>query len=62
VTRLLATYNLLALPVLDAEKRLLGVVSVDDVLDHLLPEDWREGEPADDARSGGPVVTPYGRG
>jgi len=41
VTRLLATYNLLALPVVDAERRLIGVVSIDDVLDHMLPEDWR---------------------
>ena len=44
VTRLLATYNLLALPVLDGERRLLGAVSVDDVLDHLLPSDWREAD------------------
>ncbi|GAA3228837.1 magnesium transporter MgtE N-terminal domain-containing protein [Oerskovia jenensis] len=42
VTRLLAAYDLLALPVLDAEKRLLGAISVDDVLDHMLPDDWRE--------------------
>lgn len=44
VTRLLATYNLTALPVTDTERRLLGAVSVDDVLDHLLPEDWREAD------------------
>ncbi|HEY5518013.1 MAG TPA: CBS domain-containing protein [Cellulomonas sp.] len=54
VTRLLAAYNLLALPVVDAERRLLGAVSIDDVLDHLLPEDWRESD--DDVSGGKPAV------
>lgn len=51
VARELATYNLLMLPVLDGERRLLGAVSVDDVLDHLLPEDWREAD--DEPANGG---------
>ncbi len=42
VAERLAAYNLMAVAVCDAEHRLLGVVTVDDVLDRTLPVGWRQ--------------------
>lgn len=42
ITRRMATYNLVAMAVTDSAGRLVGAVTVDDLLDHLLPADWRE--------------------
>ncbi len=41
VAERLAAYDALAVPVCDAAGRLVGAVTVDDVLDHVLPADWR---------------------
>ena len=48
VSRTLASYNLVSVPVVDDADRLVGVVTIDDILDHLLPDDWRsrDGEDA----------------
>jgi CBS domain-containing protein len=39
----LAAYNLIGVAVCDPDGRLLGAVTVDDVLERLLPADWRTG-------------------
>jgi Mg/Co/Ni transporter MgtE len=52
IARYFAAYNLVAGPVVDGEDHLLGAVTVDDVLDHLLPEDWREQMTEDDEATG----------
>lgn len=41
VSRYFATYNMVCAGVVDDDGHLLGAITVDDVLDHLLPEDWR---------------------
>lgn len=42
ITKRMATYDLVAMPVVDSTRRLVGAVTVDDVLDHSLPRDWRD--------------------
>jgi CBS domain-containing protein/sporulation protein YlmC with PRC-barrel domain len=54
VARILAAYDLVSVPVVDTNHRLVGVVTIDDVLDYLLPDDWRshdEDEPANLVRT-----------
>src|SRR6185437_5121181 len=41
VARLMTDFDLLAVPVVDEEERLLGVVTVDDVLELVIPRGWR---------------------
>lgn len=62
VTRYFATYNLVCGPVVDAEGHLLGAVTVDDLLDHLLPEDWRDLEPGESRRDASTPAGIDGRG
>jgi CBS domain-containing protein len=45
VAVLMADYNLSTIPVVDDEDRVLGVVTVDDVLKATIPDDWRRRDP-----------------
>lgn len=41
VAQRIAEYNLLALPVVDEAGDILGIITVDDAMEILLPKDWR---------------------
>ena len=45
VTLLMADYNLLTVPVVDIENHVVGLITVDDVLEATIPDDWRRREP-----------------
>jgi Mg/Co/Ni transporter MgtE len=49
VAVLMSDYNLITIPVLDERRMMLGVITVDDVLEATLPEGWRRREAADPA-------------
>jgi CBS domain-containing protein len=42
VAQIVAKYNLLAVPVVDDEKRMRGIVTADDALDKILPTAWKK--------------------
>jgi CBS domain-containing protein/sporulation protein YlmC with PRC-barrel domain len=56
VAVLMTDYNLITIPVVDGRRRLLGVITVDDILEVALPGDWRRREAAQppDGRHGDP--------
>ncbi len=47
VAVLMSDYNLITVPVVDEQRRMIGVITVDDVLEATLPEDWRRREAAE---------------
>jgi hypothetical protein len=57
VAVLMSDYNLITIPVVDEHRMMIGVITVDDVLEVTLPEDWRRREAAQppDTRRGEPA-------
>jgi CBS domain-containing protein len=54
VAVLMSDYNLITIPVVDDHRHMIGIITVDDVLEATLPEDWRRREAAQppDAHAG----------
>jgi CBS domain-containing protein len=54
VAVMMSDYDLTTIPVVDAQRHMIGIITVDDVLESTLPEDWRRRESAQppDARAG----------
>ena len=54
VAVLMSDYNLITIPVVDENRTMIGLITVDDVLEVTLPEDWRRREAAEppDSRRG----------
>ncbi|HVN54447.1 MAG TPA: CBS domain-containing protein [Anaerolineaceae bacterium] len=42
VARMISKYDLLAIPVIDPQERLLGIVTSDDALDQIIPTAWKK--------------------
>jgi MgtE intracellular N domain/CBS domain len=57
VAVLMSDYNLITVPVVDERRKMIGVITVDDVLEATLPDDWRRREAAQppDAHRGDPT-------
>ena len=47
VAVLMSDYNLITIPVVDENRTMIGLITVDDVLEVTLPEDWRRREAAE---------------
>ncbi len=47
VAVLMSDYNLITIPVVDEQRKLIGIITVDDVLEATLPDDWRRREAAE---------------
>jgi Mg/Co/Ni transporter MgtE len=46
VAVLMSDYNLITIPVVDEQRKMIGIITVDDILEMTLPEDWRRREAA----------------